>query len=105
MKSIEYWRYLDEENGLRVRIEVDRGCVLKFSIQLECLIDAQWSPVVRYDTAHGFAHCDRLHPYEPALKTRMPPQNYNHALQIAMDDLTRNWHVYRRRYQKWLKRQ
>ncbi|MHA2380883.1 MAG: DUF7718 family protein [Candidatus Thorarchaeota archaeon] len=40
-------------------------------VQLECYFYGEWVPVVRYDTAHGFAHCDRLRPYEPTVKTRM----------------------------------
>ena len=62
-----------------------------------------WVPVVRYDTAHGFAHCDKLHPYEAATKIKMATCDYNDALTTAMDDLMNNWHTYRRRYARWLK--
>ena len=30
--------------------------VLEFVVQLEILTEGRWKPVVRYDTAHGFAH-------------------------------------------------
>jgi hypothetical protein len=65
--------------------------------------DNQWTPVIRYDTAHGYAHRDRLHPFEKEEKTRMPVQDYNEALKIAMDDVVNNRHDYRRRYEEWLK--
>ncbi|NJN53376.1 MAG: hypothetical protein HC804_00660 [Anaerolineae bacterium] len=103
MRTVEFRHLLDESNAIRVRFELDQGTVLKFMVQLECLIDYEWTAVVRYDTAHHFAHCDRLHPYEPAQKARMATQNYNEALTHAMGDLTGNWDSYRRRYKQWLK--
>ena len=104
MRLVEFHRFLNANNALRVRFEVEGGQVLKFIVQLECCFDDKtWSPVVRYDTAHGFAHCDKLHPYEPATKTKMETKDYNEALNVAMDDLVGNWHQYRRRYEEWLK--
>ena len=97
---------LDPGNSLRVRFEVERGQILKFVVQLECRFGAgeEWTPVVRYDTSHGFAHCDRLHPYGPASKTRMATHDMNGALDLAVEDLARNWGRYRRRYEEWLTR-
>ena len=45
---------------LRVRLRTERGLVVQFSVQDEAMIDDQWLPVVRYDTAPGYAHRDRL---------------------------------------------
>lgn len=104
MRLVEFHRFLNENNALRVRFEVESGQVLKFAVQLECCFDDKtWIPVIRYDTAHGFAHCDRLHPYQPAIKTKMETKDYNEALNVAMDDLVDNWNQYRRRYEEWLK--
>jgi len=105
MRLVEFHRLLDDNNSLRARFELDRGRVLKFTIQLECWFGQpdQWIPVVRYDTAHGFAHCDKLHPYEYTTKTEMATNDYNEALNLAMDDLVNNWRTYRRRYQEWLR--
>ncbi|MEK7672161.1 MAG: hypothetical protein AAB344_08080 [Bacteroidota bacterium] len=58
--------------------------------------------MIRYDTAHGFAHCDRLHPYEETAKTRLATQEYDEALTFAIDELVKNWSSYRRRYEEWL---
>ncbi|HLC15676.1 MAG TPA: hypothetical protein VJL89_05565, partial [Thermodesulfovibrionia bacterium] len=64
MRHVEFRKLLDEDNALRVRFEIDKGRVSQFVVQLECTFDDEWIPVVRYDTAHGFAHCDKLHPYQ-----------------------------------------
>jgi len=103
MRVVEYERYLDTENRLRVWFELEHGQVLKFMVQLECYLNRKWAEVVRYDTAHGFAHCDRLHPYQPATKTKMTTQNYKQALDVAIQDLAKSWSKYRRRYEEWLK--
>jgi len=103
-RRVEFRRLLNTENALRVRFELEQGQVVEFVVQLECLFDGRWAAVVRYDTVHGFAHCDRLHPYEPATKTRMQLASYNKALTFAIDDLTLNWQAYRERYEEWLRR-
>jgi DNA-directed RNA polymerase subunit L len=96
---------LNDSNAIRVRFELEHGYVQKFMVQLECQFreDEKWKPVIRYDTAHGFAHCDRLHPYQETVKTRMTTNDYNEALSFAMNDLVNNWTAYRRRYEEWLR--
>ena len=54
-------------------------------------------------TAHGFAHLDRLHPYQRKEKSTMATQDYNEALTFAIGDLVKNWSGYRRRYEEWLR--
>lgn len=102
-RQVEFRRLLNGENALRVRFELEQGQVVQFVVQLECLLDGKWAAVVRYDTAHGFAHCDRLHPYEPATKTRMQTSDYNQVLTVAIGDLSANWQRYRERYEQWLR--
>jgi len=38
----------------------ERGKIVFFRVQYESKINQIWYPVVRYDTAHGFAHRDLL---------------------------------------------
>jgi hypothetical protein len=38
----------------------ERGKIVFFRVQYETKINLIWYPVVRYDTAHGFAHRDLL---------------------------------------------
>ncbi len=58
-------------------------------------------PVVRYDTAHGFAHHkDILHPKEAADKEALVFTDYNLALTYAENDLRKNWQDYREKFLK-----
>jgi len=94
MRRVEFHRLLNDDNALRVQFE------------LECRFgeNRAFTPVVRYDTAHGFAHCDRIHPYEKTSKITMATQNYNEALTFAIDDLVKRWGAYRRRFEEWLRK-
>ena len=103
MRTVEFRHLLDEQSALRVRFVSDRGQVVEFVVQLECVFEDGWVAVVRYDTVHGFAHCDWLHPYEPTTKTTMNTRNYNEALSFALSDLAANWERYHGRYEEWLK--
>ena len=48
--------------GIRYRLDIEQGEVTAFTIQLEDYdeADGKWRPVVRYDDAHGWPHCDVL---------------------------------------------
>jgi len=80
VRTVSFLRPLDNENVVRVKFSREHDRVLEFVVQLECNIENVWHPIMRYDTAHNFAHCDRLHPYKPTLKTKLPIQNYKEAL-------------------------
>jgi hypothetical protein len=96
---------LDDDNVLRVRFDVESGEVVMFVVQLECKFEENtWKPIICYDTAHGFAHRDRMHPRQPAEKTEMRVRDFNEGLTVAMFDLANNWSDYRRRYEEWLKK-
>lgn len=101
MRQVEFRNLLDPQNAVRVRFDIDQGQVVRFMVQLECQFDDEWMPVIRYDTSHNFAHCDRLHPYDQATKTRMNTRDYNDALTYALEDLETNWRHYRRRFVQW----
>ena len=58
--DVEYFRPLRTGDVIRVRIDVERGRVTAFTMQLECYVDEEWRPVVRYDSAHGQPHRDVL---------------------------------------------
>lgn len=96
---------LDSENAVRVRFELERNRVLRFVVQLECCFDGEWYPVVRYDTAHGFAHRDVLYPSGKVEKTELMVQDYNDALTFALRDLSQKWEEYRARYEQWISQQ
>jgi hypothetical protein len=105
MRTVEFRRMLDEGNALRVRFDIESGEVLLFVVQLECKFEGDiWTPIVRYDTAHGFAHRDRMHPRQTTEKTEMRVRDFNEGLTVAMFDLVNNWSDYRRSYEEWLKK-
>jgi hypothetical protein len=86
-----------------VRFSTHRGQIVGFVVQLEGKFGGSWQPVVRYDTAHGFAHQDVLHPYKVPQKIELDVQDYNQAMTYAIQDLTQNWQRYVRRYEIWRK--
>lgn len=102
MRTVQFRNLLDNQTALRVKFELQQREVVAFTVQLECLLDNQWQPVVRYDTAHQFAHRDTLHPTAQTQKERLAVQNYNEALTFSIADLTQNWQKYIDRYKRWL---
>jgi hypothetical protein len=94
---------LDDEglNSLRVYIETDGGQVTRFTVQYETLLDGRITPVMRCDTAHGFAHCDILGRDGATLRKRdIKANSFNEALQLGMRDLRDNWRMYLERFLK-----
>ena len=85
------WRHLHRRAG---------KTIVSFVVQLEVRHPHRgtWLPVVRYDTAHGFAHRDRLHPDGSVEKTPLPIEDYRQALNYAEADLKDQWEVYRDRF-------
>ncbi len=104
MRIVDFRRVLNPTNIMRVWFELERGNVVRFMVQLESLFEEKWTPVVRYDTAHNFAHRDLLHPYDETIKTKMETENYNQALTTALEDIAKHWPIYRRRYESWLRK-
>lgn len=68
--------------------------IVEFIVQLEIRVKERWYPAIRYDTAHGFAHCDIIHWNGKTEKTIMPTLNYRQALTYADEDLNENWKIY-----------
>lgn len=75
----------------------DEGKVAEFSLQLEVRYEAEWRVVIRYDTAHGFAHVDRYNVEGVQWKERLELP-FDDALTRAERDLKRNWRGYRERF-------
>jgi hypothetical protein len=83
----------------------ERGKVIRFVAQYEALIDQKWVAIVRYDTAHGFAHRDVMRPRQrSAEKTRLHLQDFGEAYAFAVHDLGMNWRRYREQYEQEVKR-
>ncbi len=69
----------------------ERGKIVFFRVQYEIKINDNWYPVVRYDTAHGFAHRDLLDFKGDVKKTPLFNQDLNDALTFAENDLRRDF--------------
>jgi hypothetical protein len=94
----EFFRDVNDHSRLRVLVVTARGRVKRFTVQLEALLGESWIPVARYDTAHGFAHLDILHPNRAQDKVRIRAVDFNEALESAFTDLVKNAELYVTQY-------
>jgi len=60
----------------------------------------EWRPVVRYDTAHGFAHKDIIKATGEVVKQPLFFETYNMAFTYATLDLKMNWNQYKDNLEK-----
>jgi len=104
--EIEYLFYLvvEETDRLRIIARKDKGEILQFVAQYEALISGEWRPVVRYDTAHGFAHKDIIRASGEVIKQPLFFETFNLAFTFATLDLKMNWRQYKESLEKELKR-
>lgn len=102
MHEIEYLFYLATEatDRLRVTARKDKGEILEFVVQYETVVLSEWRPVVRYDTAHGFAHKDIIKANGEVVKQPLFFETYNMAFTYATLDLKMNWRQYKDNLEK-----
>lgn len=76
----------------RVRFVQDQGRICEFVVQLEYKGRGDWQPVIRYDTVHGFPHCDVYAPDSTVKPHRpLPTQDYNEAFTYAQKEVRSRW--------------
>jgi hypothetical protein len=78
--------------------------IIEFRIQYEALMDGEWVPVVRYDTAHGRPHRDVLHPDDSETKEWFDMYSSAEVLTFGQRDIMENWQTYRKQFEKELKK-
>lgn len=98
IKEKEFIRRISGDCRIRHRHIRFKTKITQFSVQLEVFSKDKWSPVVRYDTAHGIAHRDLIHYSGEVSKTPILCLNYNDALVFAESDLISNWENYRKMF-------
>ena len=98
MKEVEFTIQLGPDDRLRETHVREKGRILDFAVQYETRWRGKWAPVVRYDTAHGFAHRDLYNVRGKTVKTPLVILSYNQALTFAESDLRANWQLYRERF-------
>ena len=106
MRKIEFESLLDKHghDRLRVRLKVEKGELLDVVYQYETLINEKWTPIVRYDCAHGFFHRDILKPDGDKEKQEITIDNLKSASKYAEQDLKDRWEWYKERFLKKLKK-
>jgi len=102
MQKIEYLIYLTAESNDRLRVSAQKegGLILEFVVQYEAIILQEWQPIVRYDTAHGFAHRDIMNTDGETIKQPLFFETYNLDFTYATIDLKANWKKYREDFKK-----
>ena len=98
VKKVEYVIRIGTNDRYRHSHVHVKGKIVFFRVQYETKIGDVWSPVVRYDTAHGFVHRDLLSIKGDLEKTPLFNQDYNDALTFAETDLKANWAYYKRKF-------
>ena len=97
MTEREFIIPLELNARMRVWHRIERGQVKAFSVQLEVFLAERWMPVVRYDTAHDFAHRDLYTKDGKQVKTPLG-MDFNQARTFAQQDILTNWQEYRRTF-------
>lgn len=69
-------------------------------MQYCALIQDEWRPIVRYDTAHRFVHRDLTHPSGATTKHSLAARDLNQAYTLAQLDMKTNWPAYRAAYER-----
>jgi hypothetical protein len=93
----EYVVPLGENARKRHYHETNKGKVDAFTVQLEVFVNDQWREVIRYDSAHGFAHIDRY--YLDGRKDKKELNlKLNEALTLADEDIKENWKAYQKAF-------
>jgi len=93
----EYEILLGESVRKRHYHKVEKGKIIYFMVQLEVNVKGNWKPVIRYDCAHGYAHCDRYNLKGEKKKDDIPLP-YEETLTLADEDIVDNWGIYKQRF-------
>ncbi len=103
-RTVRFLRYLSDIDRWRRLHHAKQGAIIGFAVQYEAFIAGDWRPIVRYDTAHGFAHRDLLHHDGTQEKTFIASGDYGRTLKAAETDIKQNWQRYRNAYEKEMKK-
>ena len=91
----------DEIDFLRVRMQIERGRLVRFTAQYEIVEEDRTYGVVRYDSAHGEPHRDFLDWNGRVIsKTPLTGKTYDQALKEGTADIKVNWPTYRERFER-----
>jgi hypothetical protein len=90
-----------EGDRYRVNARIERGRVLRFTVQLEVVFEGRIFPAIRYDTAHGGPHRDTVNwTGRVVRKEPLPITSLNRAMTEAIEDVKTNWKSYREEFER-----
>ena len=106
MGEKEYIVLLGESTSDRYRLTcaTAQGTVTVFCVQYEIFLEDEWRAVIRYDTAHGFPHCDVIHADGSETKIEYKGRSNAEVLTIGQQDIKRNWQKHRIRFEREMKK-
>lgn len=87
-----------DEVQIRCRYQRLGNQLHHYTVQLELQQGGTWQPIVRYDNAHGFCHCDVLHADGEQDKTPIYRGDANVNFTWAIKELRANWQSHRARF-------
>ena len=98
----EFVKSLDNDGNerMRVRLTIIKGKLIDIVFQYESLIVKKWTPIVRYDLAHGFFHRDVMKSNGEKEKTIIEIAELHEASIFAEHDIKDKWEFYKQRYLK-----
>jgi hypothetical protein len=77
-------------------MRIERGQVVRFTVPFEAVIGEETHPVVRYDSAHGTPHRDKLdRDGRVVAKDWFADKSFAEVLTDAISDIDANWSTYR----------
>lgn len=94
---------LSESDRKRHEHLTQKGKIVEFVVQYEMLYNCKWVPIIRYDTAHGYAHKDLINPDGSKEKILIGQANLNEVMNMADRDINENWEKYKDRYLRRIK--
>jgi hypothetical protein len=94
---------LSDQDRKRHEHLAEKGKIMGFVVQNETLFRDNWMPVVRYDTAHGYAHKDLIDPDGSKEKILIGTVELSEALTFADKDINENWERYKDRFLRRIK--
>ena len=87
-----------DEVRIRCRYRRRGNQVLEYTVPLEIWQDETWRPIVRYDNAHGFCHCDTIHADGTQDKVPIYRGDANSNFTWAIKELRATWQSQRARF-------
>ncbi|MBI3465844.1 MAG: hypothetical protein HY000_22735 [Planctomycetes bacterium] len=88
------------EVRLRCAYKRHKKQIVQYTVQMELYFEGGWQPVVRYDNAHGFCHCDTIHSDGTQDKTAVFVGTPNDSFTQAINEAQSNWQSHVDRFLK-----